>query len=263
MDWLGVDRQRLGSALVAFGIVGLALAVLAALTLVAAGASAVSLDARLTTGQDQISASLDGLTATLDSVASSVDHGATTLGTSKDAVTHAVDVLGQVADTSDALAAALDLDLFGQRPFTGAVGSLHDLSTRVRAFQGDATKLASNLDQNTADAAQIASEIRDMRSQVADLSTTVSGLGGARDLVTFAVVGIVLAALMTAWLGVLAAAILWAGSRLRRGPRPGLEGVAVSVSVAPNASLPGATRDRTAGPADEIDDEPPEAPRLA
>ncbi len=211
-----MDRQRLGTVMLAFGIVGLLLAALVAVTLVAGLATARTLDDRIVAGQDRVAAALTDLTLTMDSVATSVDHGATTLATSRDSVAHAVDALGELAATSDSLASSLDVSLFGQRPFTTAVSQLHDMATRVRTFQEDATRLAANLSQDASDATHIASQVREMRSPVAELSGAVRGLTGARDGVSLALAGIVLAALLTVWLAVLAGAIAWAGLRLRR-----------------------------------------------
>jgi hypothetical protein len=199
-----------------FGIVGLLLAVLVAVMLVAGAIAARALDERIAVGQDQIAASLTRLTLTMDSVATSVDNGSTTIATSRDGIAHAADVLGGLAGTSDALASALDVSILGQRPFTAAAAQMHDVATRVRTFQDDATRLAANLDRDTSDGTEIADEVRDMRSQVAEVAGGVAGLTGARDVVSFALGGIVLAGLLTAWTAVLASGIAWAGLRLRR-----------------------------------------------
>ncbi|MHB8958409.1 MAG: hypothetical protein ACYDAN_02145 [Candidatus Limnocylindrales bacterium] len=241
MEWLGVDRKRLGTAMLVFGIVGLLLAAVVAVTLVAGGIAAQSLDHRVVAGQDRIAASLTRLTLTMDSVATSVDHGSATLATSRDSVAQAVDVLGELAGTSDALASALDVSVLGDRPFTAAVTQLHDMATRMRTFQDDATRLAADLDQDASDATQIAGEVRAMRSQVAELAGGVTGLTGGRDVVSFALGGIVLAGLLTAWTAVLAGAIAWAGLRLRHHAARALLGAAAAdadISLSPLEPAP-------------------------
>jgi len=216
MEWLGVDRRRLGAAMLAFGLVGLVLAGIVAGALVAGGLAARDLDDKVAAGQDRIAAALTRLTLTMDSLATSTDHASTTLQTSSTGVGHAADVLGQLADTTDSLATALDVTILGQQPFTGTVAKLKDLETRVRIFQQDATTLAANLDQNSTDVTQVADEIRSMRSQVAELAAAVTGFADTREIVSFAVGGIILAGILTAWEAILAAAIAWAGWRLRR-----------------------------------------------
>jgi hypothetical protein len=224
--------------MLAFGIVGLALALLVAVTLVAGANAARSLDERIVAGQDRIAASLTRLTLTMDSVATSTDHGSTTLAASRDSVAHAVDVLGELSGTSDSLASALDVTILGQQPFSAAATQLREMATRVRTFQDDATRLAADLDQDSSDATQIANEVRDMRSQVAELAGGVSGLTGARDVVSFALGGIVLAGLLTAWTAVLAGAIAWAGLRLRRLGGLAAASALAAGSVSPSNSTP-------------------------
>jgi uncharacterized protein YoxC len=216
MEWLGVDRRRLGTAMLAFGLVGLVLAVVVAGALVAGAYTARDLDTQIVAAQNQAGASLTRLTLTMDSVADSIDHASTTLGTSRDGVVQATDVLGQLADTTKSLASALDISVFGQQPFTATVAKLNELEGKIRAFQDDATKLAANLDQNTSDVKTISGEVRDMRSQVAELAGAVTSFARTREVVSLAVGGIALGALLTIWQAILAAAIAWMGWRLRR-----------------------------------------------
>jgi outer membrane murein-binding lipoprotein Lpp len=199
-----------------FGVVGLVLAAVVGGTLVAGGIAAHNLDDKIVAAQDRMGAALTRLTLTMDSVAQSVDSAGGTLATSRDGVAHAADALNDVADTAGTLADALDVSVAGQQPFASAADALRTLETRVRVFQSDATTLAANLDENVADVAQIASEVRDMRSQVAELAGAVTTFASTREVVSLAVGGIVLAGLLTVWEAVLAAAIAWAGLRLRR-----------------------------------------------
>jgi hypothetical protein len=219
MEWIGVDRRRLGTAMLVFGVIGLVLAGIVAGSLVAGGFAARNLDDKIVAGQDRIGAALTRLTLTMDSVATSIDNASTTLGTSRDGVVHAADALGQVADTADSLATSLDVTILGQQPFTSAVANLRTLEAKVRVFQDDAIKLAANLDLNASDVTTIAGEVRDMRSQVAELAGAVTGFANTREVVSLAVGGIVLGGLLTLWEAILAAGIAWMGWRLRRVPK--------------------------------------------
>ena len=247
MEWLGVDRRRLGAALLVFGLVGLLLAGIVAGALVAGGFAARHLDDQIVAAQNQAGASLTRLTLTMDSVAQSVDNASATLGTSRDGVIHAADAIGGVADTADSLATSLDITILGQQPFTSAVANLRSLETKVRTFQGDAIKLAANLDQNTNDAATIAGEVRDMRSQVAELAGALTSFARTREVVGLAVGGIVLGALLTLWQAVLAAGIAWMGWRLRRRPSATAKPT-VTVSDAATEGGPGSATHEDARP---------------
>jgi outer membrane murein-binding lipoprotein Lpp len=216
MEWLGVDRRRLGTAVLVFGVVGLVLAAIVGTTLVAGVYAVRNLDDKIATAQSQMGASLTRLTLTIDSIAQSIDATSATLGTARDGAAHAAGALNDVADSTGSLADALDVTIVGQQPFTSAVASLRSLETRVRVFQDDALTLAANLDQNVTDTSQIAGEVRDMRTQSAELAGAFSGFAGARDTVSFAEGGVALAGLLTLWEAILAVAIAWAGMRLRR-----------------------------------------------
>ncbi len=199
-----------------FGLIGLVLSGIVAAALVAGAYAARDLDEQIVAAQDKAGASLTRLTLTMDSVATSIDNASTTLGTSRDGVVHATEVLSQLADTTSSLASALDISILGQQPFTGTITKLKDLEAKIRVFQDDATKLAANLDQNASDVTMIASQVRDMRSQVAELAGAVTSFARTRQVVSLAVGGIALGGLLTLWQAILATAIAWMGWRLRR-----------------------------------------------
>jgi len=211
-----MDRRRLGTAMLVFGLVGLVLSGIVGGTLVAGAYAVRNLDDKIAAAQSQMGASLTRLTLTIDSVAQSIDATSTTLGTARDGVVHAAGAINDVADTAGSLADALDITIIGQQPFTSAVASLRSLEAKVRVIQSDAVVMAANLDQNVTDVSQIAQEVRDMRTQFAELAGAFSGFASARDIVSFAVGGIALAGLLALWEAILAAAIAWAGVRLRR-----------------------------------------------
>jgi hypothetical protein len=238
MEWLGIDRRRLGTAMLAFGLAGLALAAVVGVALVGGGIAARNLDDQIVAAQGQLGASLTRLTLTMDSAAATVNDASATLATSRDGVAHAADTLGQVADTANALAGALDVTILGNQPFRDAAAGLRDLEAQIRVFQTDATKLAVNLDQNAGDATTIADEVRDMRSQVGDLAGAVTAFSKTREIVSFAVGGMLLAALLTLWQAILAGAIAWAGWHLRRPVTEAASSARTEGAVAADADAP-------------------------
>jgi hypothetical protein len=216
MEWLSVDRHRLGTAMLVFGLVGMVLAAIVGATL-AVGVSAVrSLDDRIATAESQMGASLTRLTLTIDGIAQSVDNTSGTLATARDGAARAANSLNDVANTTRSLANSLDVSLAGQQPFASSVANLRSLETQIRSVQAEAIALAANLDENVTGVTQIAQQIRDMRSQFAELAGTFAGFADARGTVSLAVGGIALAGLLTLWQAILAAWIAWAGLRLRR-----------------------------------------------
>ena len=199
-----------------FGLVGLVLSAVVGGALVAGVAAVHSLDDRIATAESQMGASLTQLTLTIDGIAQSVDNTSARLVGARDGVAQAASSLTEVADMTGALATEMDVTIAGQQPFTGAVANLHALEARLRAVQTDAIFLAANLDQNVSGVSQVAQQIREMRSQVAQLTGTFASFADARGIVSFAVGGIALAGVLTVWQAMLAAWIAWAGLRLRR-----------------------------------------------
>jgi uncharacterized protein YlxW (UPF0749 family) len=216
MEWLGVDRHRLGTAMVVFGVIGLVLAGIVAGALVAGVAAVRGLDDKIATAESRMGASLTRLTLTIDGIAQSTDNTSATLASARDGVAQTATSLGDVADTAGSLATSLDVTIAGQQPFTGSVTSLRSLEAQTRTVQSEVVALAANLDQNVTGVSQIAQQIRDMRTQFAELAGTFASFADARGTVAFAVGGIALAGLLTVWQAILAGAIAWAGLRLRR-----------------------------------------------
>ncbi len=216
MEWLDIDRHRLGSAMLVFGLVGLVLAAIVGAAL-AAGVSAVrNLDDRIAAAESQMGASLTRLTLTIDGIAQSVDNTSGTLATARDSAAQAANSLNDVANATGAIANSLDVTVAGQQPFASTVVSLRSLQSHLHEVQAEAIALAANLDENVTGVSQTAQQIRDMRSQFAELAGTFAGFADARGTVSLAVGGIALAGLLTLWQAILAAWIAWAGLRLRR-----------------------------------------------
>ncbi len=216
MEWREIDRRRLGTGLLVFGVVGVVLAGLIALALLGGAIAARSLDERLVADQDRIAASLTRLTLTMDTLALSTDHAGATLVTSRDAVTHASDLLGELSSASDELATALDVDILGTRPFASAAARIRDVATRTTTLQKDTAGLALNLDSNASDVAIMSAEIRALKTQTAELAGAVAGFDRIDQIVGLLIGGIVLGGLLTAWVAMAAGACAWAGWRLRR-----------------------------------------------
>lgn len=214
------DRRHLGPAMFGFGLVGLVLAGVMAGALIAAGITARNLDDRLADGQTRLGAAVTHATLAMDSLAAGIDNTSGTLTTSAATVVHTADLLGQAADTSDGLAVSLNVSILGQQPFSAAATRLTSLSGQVRTLQGDATALATNLDANNRDVAQIASQVRALRIDVGGLAIAVDSFSNTRELVALIAGGWVLALLMTAWVAILAAGIAATGWHLRRRKLP-------------------------------------------
>lgn len=216
MDWLGVDRRRLGTGMLVFGLVGVVIAGVIATALVVGAVAARNLDGRLAADQERIGASLTRLSVTMESLALTSEHAQATLETSSDALAEAVAVLHLTTITLTAMADALDVEVLGRRPLGTASEKLTELALITDRYGTKAQTLAFNLHQNAADAEVMAGQIRQLKDDVADLAARVGSFDRIGDLVALLIGGIVLGALLTGWVALAAAGCAWAGWRLRR-----------------------------------------------
>jgi hypothetical protein len=216
VDWLGIERQRLGTGMLVFGLVGLVIAGVLGIGLIAGAIAARDLDQRLAADQARIVDSLHQVSDSMTSLASTTAHAGDTLQTSGATLTEAKAVLESAASSAQALSASLNVSILGSQPFAGASTRLAELAQTLTAFEGKADELAANLDQNATDASGMADRIRTMQRQVSELATRVEGFDRIGEIVNLVLGGIVLGALLTAWVAVGAGFCAWAGWRLRR-----------------------------------------------
>jgi hypothetical protein len=216
MDWLGVDRHRLGTGLLVFGIVGFVLATAVAVGLIGGALAARGVDDRITADQVRLVEMLNRLGVTIDRLASSTDHASETLATTRDLVVEAGTVLVDVGTTTRSLADALDISILGSQPFAGAAANLRGLSDRVETFATHTTALGGRLDTNAADLADLADRTRAMGDDLAAVTARLDAFDRTGAIVGLVVAICLLGGLLTVWVGVAAALSAWAGLRLRR-----------------------------------------------
>jgi hypothetical protein len=216
MEWLGIDRRRLGTGMLVFGLVGVLVAGVVAVALVIGGFSARNLDDRLAADQARIGASLTRLSATMESLAITMENAGTTLETSSAAMGDAEAVLDTAAASMVSLSGALNISILGSQPFAGASRNLEELARTIDAFKGKATTLGMNLHQNSVDAGVMTAQVRDLKTQLNELAVRVTGFDRIGELVGLLIGGIVLCALLTAWVAVAAGFCAWVGWKLRR-----------------------------------------------
>ena len=216
MDVLGVNLRRMGTALFVFGVVGLVIATIAAIGLLGGAAAARTLDDRLADNQANIVAALDRVDSTMSQVVTTTANASTTLATTSATLASARDVLGQVADTAQELSTSIDISILGSRPLAGTAARFGELATQVRSFQGDAARLADNLAVNADDVDGLASEIDLLRVEIAKLTARVDSFEATGEIVALLIGGMLLLAMLAAWLAVAGLFCAWLGLRLRR-----------------------------------------------
>lgn len=215
LPWTTIEPRRLGTGLLAFGIVGLVLAGVAALALLVGAVGAASLDSRLQDDQARLANALDRLTTTVDGLATSTSNAGATLETTQQTISDAGLVLDGLASASDATANSLDVSILGNQPFAGASARLRDLAVRVRTLRGDIDQLATKVGTNAADVQALSRRLADVHADLEELTTQVRDADSLESVTRPLVLGILLAALLVAWIAVGAGALAWAGWRIR------------------------------------------------
>ena len=216
MEWLGVERRRLGTALLAFGLIGMVLAGIIAAGLIAGGVAARNLDDRIAADQARLSVSLHRITASIDKLATTTDHAASTLNTTSALIDEAGVVIEDLAGVSDELAGNLDFNILGQQPLAGAAARFTEFGARLRTFQGMTGGLADNLETNADDLTSLTAEVEQIGVMTEDLANRVDAFDQAGEIISLMVGGIILGGILVAWLAIAAAFCAWAGWRLRK-----------------------------------------------
>lgn len=199
-----------------FGLAGMLMAAIIAGALVAGAFAARGLDERIAADQAKIAATLTHLSMTMESLATTTQNAGTTLVTSSEAMAEARDVLAASSTTLVTLSDALNVEILGSRPFAKASDSLTDLARTIAAFEVEAETLALNLHQNSTDAGVMTDQIRQIKTQISELTSRITGFDRIDELIAMVIGGIVLGALLTAWIALGAGFCAWAGWKLRR-----------------------------------------------
>jgi hypothetical protein len=209
--------RRLTKGLLAYGVIGLILSLVAALAILLAVGRLSAVGETVGGGADQVGTVLARMTTVLDGAATSAATFGTTIDNGSSALTAAAaDIRAIVPQLRDIETQANAINILGSRPleplaslFGDIAGQIGDLDTQL---EGVSTNLSANRGALTANAtslAALATEVRALRDQIpAEMPGTA--LGDARWLVVLLLL-VVLAAVALP-----AVAALWLGWWLRR-----------------------------------------------
>jgi hypothetical protein len=216
MEWLGVERRRLGTALLGFGLIGVVVAGIIAVGLIAGGIAARNLDDRISADQAKLSLSLHRITTSIDKLATTTDHAAATLNTTSALIDESGAVIQDLAGVSDELSNNLGFNILGQQPLAGAAARFKDFSARLRTFQGMTGGLSENLATNADDLTSLTGEVQQIGAMTQDLAARVDAFDQAGEIINLIVGGIILGGILVAWLAIAAGFTAWVGWRLRK-----------------------------------------------
>ena len=217
-------RRRLGVGLLAFGIAGLVLVVLAAVLVLSSLAAVDTTASGFERQRAELVAMIDPAASALSDAATSASNAGASLTTASEASRRAADLSGRLATSFEGMAGLGSFDVFGARPFAGVASQFTDVATQSRTLATDLTATADALAQNVADSTAVAVDLRNLADRLRRLeaSTGVSGTGapGTADAGSSLPIGaarLVLLGLL-AWLAIPAIVSTWLGWRLARRP---------------------------------------------
>lgn len=202
--------RRLGTVLVAFGVTGLAILLVAIVVLVVAIVPLLSAASDLERAREDAVALAGPAADALDATASSADHAGDSLNESETTARDAAGVAGQLGDAMGGLG------------FLS--GSFTETATRAHALADDLNRTADALHQNRLDSLSAAAQLHALAGQLHDLEGQLvadgaagppSGIGGAG-----LVLVLILFDLLLVWLAAMALGAVWLGRRIRAGLLP-------------------------------------------
>lgn len=216
VDVLGMPARRLGKGMVAFGVAGLVVTIILAVTWLAGLVALQDLDDQLEADRVAVAAALTNTATLMDSTAAALEDVTASMGNMGAALTDASDLLDRLATTTDSLATSLNVSIFGQQPFAGAAENLESIATDLETFAGHSAALAEDLVTLEPSLATLAGDLRTVQESLATLATRVDEFGGVERLVGFIRLYVLLSAALAVWLAVLAGGCIWVGRQLQR-----------------------------------------------
>jgi len=172
--WPG--SRRVERALIAYGIVGVALASIGVLALALAVARLNGLSERLRDDVGGVSATLERTTTVLDNAATTAGGFGTTIDGSTTALSQAATDLRSIVPTlRDIETRANDIDLLGSRPLAPLAGLFGQIAGQLGDLDGQLDGVAANLGANQAALTASASSLADLAAETRTLAGRLGG----------------------------------------------------------------------------------------
>jgi hypothetical protein len=213
---LRAGLRRLATGLIAYGVIGLILAVIAAIALIYAGGRLSALGGRVEQQIDTVVATLDRTATVLTDASASATSFAVTLERTPPVVRQTADTVAQIrTDLRSAQAQMGEVQILGRQPLSGVAdafgrmaSNLDGLDTRLELIAGD---LESNRSALLANAASLGALGEQLGTVAEQLETGV--VGESVDDLRVAVIVVMVVLLI--WITIPAAGALWLGVWLR------------------------------------------------
>ena len=200
-----------GTALIAWGIVGMVLLTLFFSGLAAPLADINNMATSLDTQRTAALEALDSARETIDKTAVGVRGMDSSLADAKAAIDRASSIASSIGSTMGGLADAMQITIFGLQPLSGLSGGFSDAETQLGGLATDLETIGQSLDANRDDAQAVAESLDGLSTALADFGEAVNAGPQLDDVVrSLDSLRIGILALL-AWLGALAVGAIAAG----------------------------------------------------
>ena len=212
--------RRLGTGLIAFGLVGLLLTTVMAASAFGGWTGMGDTDQRLEASRVATASALADASRLLGSTSRVLESTTASFDDVATALDDTSSLLARVSDSTREVAAAMDISILGQRPFAGVGESFDDMSREFATVSEDAGALATTLGQNEPQLQQVSADLRTIQASIAGLAARVEGFTGLEETIGMARGYALMSGLLALWLAVLAGGCAWLGLRLRASSPP-------------------------------------------
>ena len=209
--------SRLASGLIAYGVVGLLIAVAALIGLLWLATRVSGVTDPAGTQMASIVDTLDETATALSDASTSATSFSATLERTPPAVRQAATAVGDLRGNLRTIEAQLGaLDLFGSQPFGNVAGQFGQMATDLEGLDTQLAAIADDLESNRAALTTNSTSLSALAERLRTISDDVQGGSLGERLDDVRLVLTVLGVLFALWIAVPAGAALWLGRWLRR-----------------------------------------------
>ena len=212
------DRlRRLATGLIAYGVVGLVVAALAAAVTVWLAIRIGDLTDRTGDQVTSIVATLDRASAALTDAGASATSFAVTMDETPPAVRQAAQAIGDLRGNLRSIEDQFGrIDILGRRPLGDVASQFGQMASDLEGLDTRLALIATDLDANNAALRTNAASLGALGQRLAGIATDLRSAEGGSDLGDVRTMALLVAFLFVAWMALPAAGALWLGWWLRR-----------------------------------------------
>ena len=166
----GLPLRGIGIGLIAYGIIGLVIIVVALIVTVGAFA-------RLESLSDSVEGPIRSTARTLGDASSAFGRFAISLAEAQRSSIDAATLAHETSDTMAGLASAMSITIFGTQPFAEAARGFEQVSDQLDGLGTDLEQVSDALGHNISDVDRTASNLREVRDEMDGLVGTFGGAG--------------------------------------------------------------------------------------